>query len=95
VFDNGVLRRIFGPEEDEVTGDWRRLHNEELHCLCSSKNIIRVIKSGKMRWAGHVEHIREIGNACRVLMGKSGRNTSLGRPMSTCEGNIKMYLKEI
>jgi hypothetical protein len=54
VFENRVLRRIFGPERDEVTGDWMKLHNEELHNLCSSPNIIRMIKSKRLRWAGHV-----------------------------------------
>jgi hypothetical protein len=57
VFENRVLRRIFGPMRDEVTGDWRKLHNEELHNLYSSPNIIRMIKSWKMRWAGHVARI--------------------------------------
>ena len=54
VFENRVLRRIFGPKRDEVTGEWRKLHNEELKDLCSSPNIVRVIKSRRMRWAGHV-----------------------------------------
>jgi hypothetical protein len=54
VFENGMLRRIFGPKRDKVTGDWRKLHNEELHKLYSSPNIIRMIKSGRMRWVGHV-----------------------------------------
>jgi hypothetical protein len=59
VFENSVLRRIFGPKRDEATGDWRRLHNEELNDLYSSPNIIRVIKSRRMRWAGHVPRMRE------------------------------------
>ena len=59
VFENKVLRRIFGPRRDEVTGDWRRLHNEELNDLYFSPNIVRVIKSRRMRWAGHVEHMGE------------------------------------
>jgi hypothetical protein len=61
VFENRVLRRIFGPKRDEVTGDWRKLHNEELHNLSSSPNIIRIIKSRRMRWAGHVARMRKIG----------------------------------
>jgi hypothetical protein len=54
VFENGVLKRIFGPKRNEVMGDWRKLHNEELHNLCSSPDMIRMIKSRRMRWAGHV-----------------------------------------
>jgi hypothetical protein len=59
VFENRVLRRIFDPERDEVTGEWRKLHNEDLHNLCSSPNIIRIIKSSRMRWAGHVARMGE------------------------------------
>jgi hypothetical protein len=59
VFENRVLRRIFGPKRDHVTGDWRILNNEELHNLYSSPNTIRMIKSRRMRWAGHVAHIGE------------------------------------
>jgi hypothetical protein len=59
VFENGVLRRIFGPERDEVTGEWRKLHSEELHILYSSANIIRQMNSGRMRWAGHVARMGE------------------------------------
>jgi hypothetical protein len=65
-----VLRRIFGPKRDEVTGEWRRLHNKELHALYSSPNIIRVIKSRRLRWAGHVARIGETRGAHRVLVGK-------------------------
>jgi hypothetical protein len=59
VFENKVMRRIFGPKRDEATGEWRRLHNKQLHDLCSSPNIIRVIKSRRMRWAGHVARMGE------------------------------------
>jgi hypothetical protein len=59
VFENGVLRRIFGPRRDEVTGDWRKLHNEELHNLYSSQSIIRMTKTRRMRWAGHVARMGE------------------------------------
>jgi hypothetical protein len=59
VFENWVLRRIFGPKRDEVTGEWRKLHNEELHILYSSPNIIRQINSRRMRWAGHVARMEE------------------------------------
>jgi hypothetical protein len=69
VFDNRVLRRIFGPRRDGVTGEWRKLHNEELHNLYSSPNIIRTIKSRRMRWARHVARIGEKRNAYRILVG--------------------------
>jgi hypothetical protein len=70
VFENRVLRRIFGSRRDEVTGDWRKLHNEELHNLYSSPNIITVIKSRRMRWAGHVARMGAKRNAYRILVGK-------------------------
>jgi hypothetical protein len=69
VFENRVLRRIFGPKTDEVTGEWRKLHSEELNALYSSPNVIQVIKSRIMRWAGHVAHIWERRGSCRVLVG--------------------------
>jgi hypothetical protein len=64
-----VLRRIFGPKRDDVTEDWRKLHNEELHNLYSSPNIIRMIKSRRMRWAGHLARMGESRNAYRILVG--------------------------
>jgi hypothetical protein len=70
VFENRVLRRIFGPKRDEVTGEWRKLHNEELHDLYSSPSITRIIKSRRMRWAGHIARMGEKRNACRLLVGK-------------------------
>ena len=70
VFENMVLRRIFGPKRDEVTGEWRRLHNEELNGLYSSPNIVRVIKSRRMRWAGYVACMGEEKGVYRVLVGK-------------------------
>jgi hypothetical protein len=70
VFENRVLRRIFGLKRDEVTGEWRKLHNEELHNLFSSPNIIRMIKSRRMRRAGHVARMGKKRNACMILMGK-------------------------
>jgi len=70
VFENRVLRRIFGPKRDEVTGEWRELHNEELNDLYFSPNIVRVIKSKRMRWAGHVARMGERRGAYRVLVGK-------------------------
>jgi hypothetical protein len=80
VFENRVLRRIFGPKRDVVMGDWRKLHNEELHNLYSWPNIIRMIKSRRMRWAGHVVRMRELRNACRILVGKLEGKRPLGRP---------------
>jgi hypothetical protein len=74
-----VLRRIFGPRRDEETGDWRKLHNEELHNLYSSPNIVKMIKSRRMRWAGHVARMGE-RNAYRTLVGKPEGNRPLGRP---------------
>jgi hypothetical protein len=70
VFENRVLRRIFGPKRDEVTREWRKLHNEELHDLYSSPSINRIIKSRRMRWAGHVARTEERRNAYRLLLGK-------------------------
>ena len=76
VFENTVLRRIFGPRRDEVTGEWKRLHNEVLNDLYSSPNIVRVIKSRRMRWAGHVARMVEERGLYRVLVGKpKGRRT--------------------
>jgi hypothetical protein len=75
VFEYRVLRRIFGPKRDEVTGEWRELHNEELRDLYSSPSIIRIIKSRRIRWAGHVARMREKRNAYRLLVGKpEGKN---------------------
>jgi hypothetical protein len=70
VFENRLLRRIFGPKRDEVTGGWRKLHNEELHGLYSSPSIIRVIKASRMRWTGHVARMGEVRGAHNILVGK-------------------------
>jgi len=80
VFENMVLRRIFGPRRDKVSGEWRRLHNEELSDLYSSRNIVRVIKSRRMRWAGNVARMGEEMVVYRVLVGKPERRRPLGRP---------------
>jgi hypothetical protein len=80
MFDNRILRRIFGPKRDEVTGERRKLHNEELRILYSSPNIIRHIKSRRMRWARHVARMGEERNVYRVLMGKPEGKRPLGRP---------------
>jgi transcription termination factor 2 len=95
VFENRVLRRIFGPKRDEVTGDWRKLRNEELHNLYSSPNIIRMIKSRRMRWAGHVARMGETRNTYRILVGKPEGKRPLGRPKRRWVDNIKMDLREI
>jgi hypothetical protein len=94
VFENRVLRSIFGPKRDEVTGDWRKLHNEELHNLYSSPNIIRIIKSRRMRWAGHVARMGAKRNAYMNLAGRPEGKRPLGRPKHTWEDNIKMDLRE-
>jgi hypothetical protein len=80
VFENRVLRRIFGPKRDRVTGGWRKLHNEELHHFNSLPSIIRIIKSRRMRWAGHVAQMGEERNVYRFLVGKPEGNGPLGRP---------------
>jgi hypothetical protein len=80
VFENRVLRRISGPKRDEMTGGWRKLHNEELRNLYSSPSIIRMIKSRRMRWAGHVARMMEKQNAYRVFVGKKEGKILLGRP---------------
>ena len=86
---------IFGPRRDEVTGDWRRLHNEELNDLYSSPNIVRVIKSRRMRWAGHVARMGEEMGIYRVLVGKPEGKRQLGRPRRRWVDNIKMDLQEL
>jgi hypothetical protein len=95
VFENRVLRRIFGPKRDEVTGGWRKLHNEELHNLCSSTSIIRMIKSRRMRWAGHVARMGEKRTAYRRLVGNPEGKRPLGRPRRRWVDNIKIDLREI
>jgi hypothetical protein len=86
-----VLRRIFGPKRDGVTGGWRKLHNEELHNLYCSPSIIRIIKSRRMRWAGYVARMGEKRNVYRLLVGKR----PLGRPRRRWINNIKVGLLEI
>jgi hypothetical protein len=95
VFENRVLRRIFGPKRDGVTGGWRKLHNKELHNLYSSPSIIRVINSRGMRWAGHVAWMGEKRNVYRLLVGKSEGKRPLGGPRRRWMYNIKMDLLEI
>jgi hypothetical protein len=95
VFENRVLRRIFGPERDEVTGHWRKLHSGELHNLYLSPDIIRQIKSRIMRWAGHVARMVEGRNVYRVLVGKPEGKRPLGRPRHKWKDGISMNIREI
>jgi hypothetical protein len=95
VIENRVLRRIFGPKRNGVMGGWRKLHNEELHNLYSSPSKIRIIKSRRMRWAGHVTRIGEKRNVYRLLIEKREGKRSLGRPRGKWIDNIKMVLLEI
>jgi len=95
VFENKVLRRIFGPSRDEVTGEWRRLHNEELNVLYCSPNIVRVIKSRRMRWAGHVARMGEERGVYRVLVGKPEGKRPMRRPRFRWVDNIRMDLQEV
>jgi hypothetical protein len=94
VFENRVRRRIFGPKRDEATGEWRRLHNEELNDLYSSPNINRVIKLRRIRWAGHVARMGEKRDAYRILVGRPEGRRPHGRPRRRWEDNIKMDLQE-
>ncbi|KAJ4452085.1 hypothetical protein ANN_03601 [Periplaneta americana] len=95
VFENKVLRKIFGAKRDEVTGEWRKLHNAELHALYSSPDIISNIKSRRLRWAGHVAHMGESRNAYRVLVGRPEGKIPLGRPRRRWEDYIKLGLREV
>ena len=78
VVENGVLRRVFVPKRDEVTGEWRKLHNEELSDLYSLPNVVWAVKSRRMRWAGHVAHMREVRVVHRVLVGKPEGKRTIG-----------------
>jgi hypothetical protein len=95
VFESRVLRRIFGPKRNEVTGEWRKLHNEERCDLYSSPSIIRIIKSRRMRWADHVAGMEEKRNAYRLLMGKPEGERPLRRPRRRWVDNIRMDLGEV
>ncbi|KAJ4431034.1 hypothetical protein ANN_19627 [Periplaneta americana] len=94
VFENKVRRKIFWAKRDEVTGEWRKLHNTELYALYSSPDIIRNIKSRRLRWARHVGRMGESRNAYRVLVGRPEEKRPLGRPRRRWEDNIKMDLRE-
>jgi hypothetical protein len=95
VFENRVLRRIFGPKRDEVTGEWRKLHNEELRDLYSSPSIIRIIKSRRMRWTGHVARMGEKRNVYSLLVGKPEGKRPLGRPRRRWMDNIRTILEKL
>jgi len=94
VFENRVLR-TYGLKRDEVTGEWRKLHNEELSDMYSSPNIVRVIKSRRMRWAGHVARMGESRSVYRVLAEKPERKRPLGRHRLEWEDNVKMDIPEV
>jgi hypothetical protein len=94
VFEKGVLRRIFGPKREEMTGGWRKLHNEELHNLYSSPSIIRMIKPRRMGWTGRVARMAAKRKR-RILMRKPERKRPLGSPRRKYVDNIKIYLREV
>jgi hypothetical protein len=94
VFENRVLRRIFGPERDKVTRVWRKLHNGELNILYSSPNVVRVIKSRRMKWAGHAARMGERRVVYSVLVGRPEGMRSLGRPRHREEDNIEIDFQE-
>jgi hypothetical protein len=97
VSENRVLKRIFGPKREEVAGDWRRLHNEGLHNLYTSPIIVKVIKSRRMRWTGHIARMGEMRNAYKSLVGKPERKRPRGRPRHRWEDSItrRMSLRGI
>ena len=94
VFENRIPRRIFGPKRDE-NGEWRGLHNEERYSLYRSPNIVRVIISGRLRWAGHVARMEEDRSAFKILTGKPTGKRPLGRPRRRWEDNIRTDIEEI
>ena len=95
VFENRVLSRVFGPKRDEVTGEWRKLHNEEFSDLYSLPNIVRVVKSRRMRWEGHVARMGEGRGVHWILVGKLEGKRPLGRPRRRWKDNIKMDFQEV
>ena len=95
VFENRVLRKVFGPKRDEGTGEWRKLHNEELNDLYSSPNIVRVVKSRRMRWVGYVARMGEDRGVHSLLVGKPEGKRPLGRPRRRWEDHMKMDLQEV
>ena len=95
VFENRVLRRVLGPKGDELTGEWRKLCNEDLNDVYSLPSIVLVVKLKRMRWAGHVARMGEDRGVHRVLVGKPEGKRPLGRPRRRWEDNIKMDLQEV
>jgi hypothetical protein len=95
VFENGVLRKIFGPKRDEATVEYIRLHNGEPDDLYPSPNVFWVTKYGRMRWAGHVARTREGRGECRALVGRSERKRPFERPRRRWDNNIKVNLQEV
>jgi hypothetical protein len=95
MFENRVLRKIFGPKRDEVTGECRKLHNEDLPDLHSSPSIIRMMDLRRMRWTGHVARMGEKRNAYRLLVEKPEGKRPLGRPRRKWVDNVRMYLGEV
>ena len=94
MFENRLLRRIFGPKREKVTREWRKLHNEELNDLYSTPNTVRVINS-RVRWAGHIAGMGKGRGVYRVLVGKPWRKRPLGGPRRRWEDNIKMDLQKV
>lgn len=95
VFENKVLRKIYGPKRDEMTGEWRRLHNEELHGLYDSPDVVKIMKSKRLRWAGHVARMREKRRLYSILVGRPDGKRPLGRPRRRWEDNIRRDLREV
>jgi hypothetical protein len=95
VFENKVLRRIHGPKRDDHTGEWRRLHNEELHSLHAAPDILRVIKSRRLRWAGQVAHMTDDRTVYRVMVGNLQGKRPVGRPRTRWADNVKKDLREV
>jgi hypothetical protein len=95
VFENRVLRRVFGPKRDAVTGGWRKLHSEEPSDLYILPNLVRMVKPRRMRWVGHVGRMGERRGVHRVLVGKPEGKKPLGRPRRRWDLNIKIYLQEV
>jgi len=95
VFEIRVLRRVFGPKRGALTGEWRKLHKEELRDLYSIPNIVRVVKSRRMRWVWHVARMGEGRGVHRFLVGKPEGRRPLGRNRRSWEDNIKMDLQEV